>query len=314
MRTTVLGATGGIGRAITIELAARGHDVIAASRSITAADVPAGVRAVPTDLRDAAQAHRATDGADVVVMAAQVPYQRWKTELGPLVDAALAASTTTGARFVMVDNLYAYGTPDAPISEATPEHPTTRKGILRRDLGRRLLAAHADGRARVAIGRFSDYYGPAGTNTIVHQLAVTRVLQGKAPRAYIAADQPHTFHYLPDAARGFATLVEQPEGDGRAWILPASPAVTQRELLGQLNRIAGLPDRIGRVTPAMLRMAGLFDPQLREAHELIAQFDRPYITDATAFEQAFGTVELTPHATALEDTLAAARDRVTHSA
>lgn len=310
MRTTVLGATGGIGRAITLELAARGHEVTAASRSISQADLPADVRVLPTDLRDPAQARRATDGADVVVMAAQVPYSRWSTELVPLVDGALDATIAAGARFVMVDNLYAYGTPDTPISDTTPEATTTRKGMLRRDLGRRLLAAHADGRARVTIGRFSDYYGPAGTNTIVHQLAVARVVQGKAPRAYIDADQPHTFHYLPDAARGFATLVERPEADGRAWILPATPAVTQRELLTELAQIACVPERFGRVTPAMLRLAGLFDADLREAHELIGQFDRPYVTDATAFEQAFGPVELTPHAAALEVTLAAARGGV----
>lgn len=314
MRTTVLGATGGIGRAIVLELARRGHDVTAASRSITTAGLPAGVRALPTDVRDAAQARRATDGADVVVMAAQVPYSRWRTELVPLVDAALDAASTAGARFVMVDNLYAYGAPDTPISDATPEATTTRKGMLRRDLGRRLLSAHAEGRARVTIGRFSDYYGPDGTNTVLHQLAISRVVAGRAPRAYIAADQPHTFHYLPDAARGFATLVEQPDADGRSWILPASPAVTQRELLGQLTRIAGLPDRIGRVTPAMLRVAGLFNAQLREARELISQFARPYVTDATAFDQAFGPVELTPHVAALEATLAAARDLVPHPA
>lgn len=45
MRITVLGATGGIGRAVTLELAARGHDVTAASRSIaTAACRPGSAR------------------------------------------------------------------------------------------------------------------------------------------------------------------------------------------------------------------------------------------------------------------------------
>lgn len=312
MRTTVLGATGGIGRAITLELARRGHQVTAASRSITSEGLPASVRALPTDLWDPAQARRATADAEVVVMAAQVPYSRWSRELVPLVDAASDAAAAAHARFVMVDNLYAYGTPDTPISDTTPEATRTRKGVLRRDIGRRLLAAHEDGRTRVTIGRFSDYYGPGGTKTVLHQLAVVRALASKAPRAYIAADQPHTFHYLPDAARGFATLVERPEADGRSWILPATAAVTQQELLSHLTRIAGLPDRIGRVTPAMLRLAGLFNAELREAYELIGQFDRPYVVDATDFEQAFGTVELTSHDAALQATLAAARGRVHH--
>lgn len=303
---TVLGATGGIGRAVTHELTTRGHEVTAASRSVTTAEVPAGVRALPTDLRDPSQSRRAADGADVVVMAAQVPYAKWRTELPALVDASLDAAGDAGARLVMVDNLYAYDSPGTPISEATPETPSTDKGRLRRDLGQRLLAAHADGRARVTIGRFADYYGPHGTNSLVHVLGVERVRRGRAPQAYIDADQPHTFHHLADAARGFATLVERPEADGQVWILPAAPAITQRELLTQLARLAGLPAKIGRVTPAMLRLAGLVDANLREAWELRHQFDRPYVVDARRFERAFGAIEVTPHAEALHTTLAEA--------
>jgi hypothetical protein len=82
-------------------------------------------------------------------MAAQVPYPRWATELVPLVDAALDAAEVAGARLVMVDNLYAYGSPGVPMRETTPEAATSRKGALRRDIGERLLAAHRAGRVRV---------------------------------------------------------------------------------------------------------------------------------------------------------------------
>ncbi len=54
MHITVLGATGGIGNAIVDELAARGHEVTAVSRSVTAAHVPPGTHVRPTDLTDAA--------------------------------------------------------------------------------------------------------------------------------------------------------------------------------------------------------------------------------------------------------------------
>jgi nucleoside-diphosphate-sugar epimerase len=307
VRITVLGATGGIGRATTTELVARGHDVTASSRSITAADAPAGARPHPADLTDPTAAADAVQGADVVVMAAQVPYPRWHTDLLPLFDGVLAATAAAAARLVVVDNLYAYGVPEGPITDATPETAPTRKGALRRELGRRLLAAHAEGRARVTIGRFSDYFGPRGTNSLIHQLGVLRVLAGKAPQAFIDGDQLHTFAYLPDAARGFATLAERPDADGRSWILPATEAVTQRQLLTELAELAGLAPKVGRITPAMLWAAGLFDPQLREAREMTDAFARPYVTRADDFEAAFGLVPLTPHREALAATLAAAR-------
>ncbi len=300
---TVLGAAGGAGRAIVGELAARGHDVVASSRHGDA-PAPDGVRRVAADLDDPGQVAAACRGSEVVVMAASIPYPRWADELVPMVDRALDAATATGARFVMVDNLYAYGAPPEAITEATPEAPGTRKGQLRAQLGQRLLRAHADGRARVAVGRFSDCYGPGAPNTLLYMLGIRRALAGKRPQAFIDGDQPHTFAYLPDVARGFATLVERPAADGRTWILPAAPAVTQRQLLEIVAQEAGLPPRIGRVSPAMLAVAGLFDAQLREARELTEQWDRPYRTDASAFEATFGKIEVTPHDIAVAATTA----------
>lgn len=187
------------------------------------------------------------------------------------------------------------------------QRATSRKGELRRDLGRHLLAAHVSGRVQVSIGRFSDYHGAGGTNSVLYVLGVKRVLAGKAPQAYMAADQPHTFHYLPDAARGFATLVERDEADGRTWILPAAPPITQHALLSLLADAAGLPRKVGRITPTMLWLIGLVDRDMKEAREVIDQFDRPYTVDASGFEATFGPVELTCHGDAVVQTLASFR-------
>jgi nucleoside-diphosphate-sugar epimerase len=305
---TVLGATGGIGRAIVTELVHRGHTVTAASRSVADTTWPAGVRVLPSDLRDPASAAAACTGADVVVMAAQVPYSGWATELTPLVDAAVDAAADAGARLVMVDNLYGYGFPDGPMTEDSPLAATTRKGRLRAELGQRLLAAHDSGRVRVTIGRFADYYGPGGENSLLNQVGVKPAVAGKTARVFIAGDQPHTFHYLPDAARGFATLVEHPEADGRIWILPAAPAVTQDELYRLLGEVLGRELKVGRITPLMLRLIGLVNRELKEALEVVGQFDRPYVTDASAFEAAFGPIEVTDHRDALAATVAWARE------
>lgn len=300
---TVLGAAGGVGNTVVAELAARGHDVNAVSRRGDAA-VPEGVRQQAADLSVPSDVRAACHGSDVVVMAANVPYAQWATQLPPMVDSVIDATAEAGARLVMVDNLYAYGSPGEPITEATPETASTRKGRLRRELGRRLLQAHQDGRTRVSIGRFSDCYGPGARNTVVYMLGIRRALAGKRPRAFIDGDQPHTFAYLPDVARGFAALVERNESDGQVWVLPAAPAITQRELLGIVARETGVTGRIGTVTRPMLALAGLFDGQLRELRELTEQWDRPYRTDASAFQATLGPIGTTPHSGAIAETVA----------
>ena len=304
MRITVLGAAGGAGQAITHELAARGHEVIAASRSATTRSWPQGVTAIATDIDDRHATRAACRDAEVVVMAAQVPYSRWYTELPGLVERAADAAAEVGARFVMVDNLYAYGSPGTPMTEATPEAATTRKGQLRATIGQRLLERHAAGELRVTIGRFADYYGPFDGNSLVNQLMLQPGVAGKRVRTFIADDQPHTFHYLPDVARGFATLVEHPEADGRVWILPAVQACTQAALLDHLDAALDAPVRRGRVSPAMLWMIGLFTAELREAREVVPQFDRAYEIDASDFESTFGPIEVTPHDEAIASTVA----------
>jgi nucleoside-diphosphate-sugar epimerase len=258
------------------------------------------------DLADRDAAIAAAEGAEVVVMAAQVPYHRWYTELGDLFDNALQAAASAGARLVVVDNLYAYGSPGTPIGADSPEAAATRKGSLRRELGRRLLAAHDAGQAPVTIGRFADYYGGRG-HSLVDELMVGPAVRGKRPRGFISLDQPHTFHYLGDAARGFARLVEEPAADGHVWVLPAAPPITQGDLLDLLARVLDRPLRPSRISPAMLWVAGLVDVRLREAREVVAQFDRPYVVDASAFEAAFGPIETTPHEQALRATVAALR-------
>ena len=309
MDVTVLGATGGIGRTIVDELVSRGHEVTAVSRSVGSITLPEGARSLPADITDPVAVARACAGSDVVVMAASLPYAAWHTELQPFVDGALQGAAAAGARFVMVDNLYAYGSPTGPITDASPLNGPTRKAEVRRRLAARLLAAHERGDTSVSIGRFSDYYGAHGDNSLIGMLIIDRILRGKHPQAFIDADQPHTFAYLPDAARGFATLVERPDADGRSWILPAGPPVTQRQLADLVSEAAGAPLRLRRITPAMLLLAGCLDAQLREAREQVPQFDRPYEARGDDFVARFGPVPITPHPEAVATTVAARRSR-----
>lgn len=303
MRITVLGATGGIGRAVTDELVSRGHDVVAVNRSGNG-DIPGVVDHRAADLHDRAATTQAVAGSDVVVLAAQPPYPQWVDQWPTMLDHALAATGAAGARLVFTDNLYAYAPADAPLTEDSPEHATDMKGALRRRLGRRLLDAHRSGQIRAAIGRFSDYYGPRGINGTPYILGIDAGLRGRKMRGLVDLDQPHTYHYLPDAARGFATLVEHPGADGRVWMLPAAAPITQRTLLGLVNDHLDVPVRIGVVSPLMLRLAGLRDPMVRETRSVTAQFDRPWVVDATRFVDAFGAVGVTPHQQAVAETVA----------
>jgi putative NADH-flavin reductase len=69
MKIAILGASGGCGRQLVEQAAARGHDVTAIGRGSSELDVPAGVRAVRCELSDEAGLADAFAGADVVASA-----------------------------------------------------------------------------------------------------------------------------------------------------------------------------------------------------------------------------------------------------
>jgi nucleoside-diphosphate-sugar epimerase len=304
----VFGATGAIGGAVVTELLHAGRTVRAVSRG---GHAPDGAQGVAADASDRAQAARAAAGAAVIYHCASPPYTQWPKLFPALTGSILGAAESSGAKLVFADNLYAYGPVDGPLREDLPAAAGGRKGRTRVEMAAQLLGAHRDGRARVVIGRASDYYGPRGTGSTAGQTVFGRILAGKKPQWPGRLDQPHTFHYLPDIARGLLVLADRREADGQVWHLPAAGPLTAQQFFDMIAEAAGqpVPARASVASPALLAVAGVFSPLLREMRETSYQFRAPFVIDASKFEAAFGRLEPTAHRDAVQQTVAWYRSR-----
>jgi nucleoside-diphosphate-sugar epimerase len=298
----VLGAAGGTGSAVVRELVARGLPVRAVTRSGTA-DLPVGVEQVAVDIASPGGARQACDGAVVVYHCAQPDYTKWVVLFPPLTAAVLDGAAAAGAKLVFADNLYGYGPADGPMTEETPQRAEGPKGRTRVDMAAAILRAHADGTLRCTIGRSSDYYGPRGTATTAGDNIMGPALRGKRARWLGSLDQPHTLNYLEDIGRALVTLGERDAADGGVWHLPAAEPLTGRQFLTLVYEAAGHPAKLGVATRRMVRLAGLFKPLVRELKETLYQFERPFISDASKFERAFGPFVPTPHREAVRRTV-----------
>ncbi len=304
----VLGAGGGTGGAIVRELVGQGRRVRAVTRSgATSASTgtlpPASYEDVAADITDASALERAVAGATVVYHAAQPSYTRWAQEFPAMTRGVLTAAADAGAKLVFADNLYMYPPLDGAMDETTPATAQTKKGKVRAAMAAELLAAHREGRLRVAIGRSSDYYGAWGPGSAVGDRLFKAVLAGKKAQWFGSLDQPHTLAYLPDMARAFVVLGDRDEADGKVWHTPAAPDLTGREFIELAARVAGRPARPVALSAGALRLPGLFIPILREFPELMYQWERPFVSDASAFPAAFGPFTPTPHEQAIAATL-----------
>lgn len=289
----VLGATGGAGNAIARALHDAGLPVRAVNRS-GKADLPAGIATMAADITTADGIARAVAGGSVVYMAAQPPYHRWPEEFPPMLERVVDGVAASGAKLVMVDNLYGYGSGAGTMTEDTPERASDRKGAVRRRMTEMLLDAHRSGKLRVAIGRASDYFGPRADNSGITALAIEPVAGGKTLRWTGALDVPHSVAYLPDIAKAYVTLGTSDEADGDIWILPHGEPVTGRRFLEAVNATLPKPLRTGVISKTLLRLASPFHKISKETLGILYQWTEPFAVDDTKFQEVFGPFEVTP--------------------
>lgn len=304
----VFGATGAIGGAVVGELLREGRSVRAVSRRGRA---PEGAQGVAALAADPPQATAAAASAAVVYHCASPPYTKWPELFPPLTRSILGAAESSGAKLVFADNLYSYGPVDGPLREDLPALARGRKGRVRAEMAAELLGASRDGRARVAIGRASDYYGPHGTGSTAGETVFGRILAGNRPQWTGRLDQPHTFHFLSDIARGLLVLADHREADGQVWHLPAAEPLTAQQFFDMVAGAAGrpVPVHASVAGPVLLAVAGIFSPLLREVGETAYQFRAPFVIDSSKFDAASGRLEPTPHHEAVEQTVAWYRSR-----
>jgi nucleoside-diphosphate-sugar epimerase len=206
----VLGATGGIGGEVARTLLARGWTVRALARASSSSAQRLnidGVDWIEGDAMHRDDVVRAAQGADLIVHAVNPPgYRNWALLVLPMIDNSIAAAQAHGARILVPGTVYNYGSGSAqPLTERSPQKPSSRKGAIRVEMERRLQASGV----RVLIVRAGDFFGPrAGNNWFSQGL----VKAGKPVRTVAypgAAGVGHAWAYLPDLADTMVRLAEQ---------------------------------------------------------------------------------------------------------
>lgn len=286
----VIFGTGPVGRALMRELLGRGKTVRVVNRS-GGGSFPAGVEHRTGDAADRQFAREASGGATVVYQCLAPPYHRWP-ELFPRMQAGvLSGATAAGAKLVAMENVYMYGSPYArPLTERRPMTATTRKGRVRTEMAEELLQAHRKGRVRVAIGRASDFFGPEVVDSAMGARVFRPALRGGAANVLGDPRLPHTYSYVPDIARGLATLGQRDEALGEVWHLPGPETVTTREFLTMVFSETGHPPAVRRAGRMTLRLLGFFKPEVRELVEMMYQFEEPFVVEHDKFVASFGDI------------------------
>ena len=285
---TILGAGGAIGNALVPILQAENTPIRAVSRGAVPYE---GVEAVAADLTDAEATKKAVSGSTVVYLLAGLKYdvRVWSVEWPKIMSNVIQACKESSSRLIFFDNVYMYGPVQGKMTEETAFHPTSAKGRVRADIALQLLNEMQSGSIEALIARCADFYGPGGDRTSVPNMFVfAKLAQRKKAQWLYNADVPHSFTYIPDAARSLYLLALRDDAFGQTWHLPtAANSITGRDFVSAAAAAMGGPSGLSVMPKWMVSLGGLFDRAAKEAVEMSYQNELPYIFDSSKFNSAF---------------------------
>lgn len=288
--TTILGAGGPISNELVKILAAKGAPVRLVSRNPRPA-MP-GTETLAADIADREQALRAVAGSSVVCLLIGLKYDTsiWRESWPRIMANSIEAAKRAGAKLLFFDNVYMYGKVNGPMTEDTPYNPASKKGAIRAQIATMLMDEVKRGHLTAMIARAADFYGPADAQHGFPNVLVFDAFAKASKAQWLINDQvPHSLTFTPDAARGVAMLTERPSAWNQVWHLPTcTPAPTGKAFIHMAAQAFLVQPQYRILGRGMIRIGGWFNSLVRELHEMLYQYDSPYVFDSSKFAREFG--------------------------
>ncbi|MBG9375707.1 NAD-dependent epimerase/dehydratase family protein [Panacibacter sp. DH6] len=286
---TILGAGGAVSNQLAPVLISNNENVRLVSRKAKPVN---GAAAFAADLTNKIQTAEAVKGSSVVYLLAGLQYdiRVWSEQWPKIMQHVVEACKQYNAKLVFFDNVYMYGRVDGTMTETTPFNPCSRKGEVRARIATFLLDEMKAGNIQATIARAADFYGPIGFATSVANLLVFQNMQKKKRAQWLMnAKVPHSFTYVPDAAKALYILAKDDHAFGQTWHLPTAPGpLTGEAFIAAAAEAMNASAKYTVISKWMMQLIGLFNRPLKESVEMLYQNEWPYIFDSAKFDNAYG--------------------------
>jgi nucleoside-diphosphate-sugar epimerase len=285
---TILGAGGVIANELVKELSAKRKQIRLVSRTskqnLNASEV------FSADLSDAQQTMNAVTGSEVVFLLVGLKYQLkvW-AELWPrIMRNTIEACKKANAKLIFFDNVYMYGKVSGPMTEETPFNPASKKGEIRAQIAAMLLNEIRQGNITACIARCADFYGPHANHSIPNIVIFDKLAKGSKAAWPVTDSVRHSFSLTLDAAKSLMLLAESETSWNQTWHVPtASDPPTGEQFIQMVANEYGVQPKYRILTKSMVKLAGIFNSDLRDLYEMLYQYEFEYIFDSTKFENDF---------------------------
>lgn len=262
-KVTVLGINGHIGHHAAAAFVAAGYTVSGFGR--TNRQPIAGVSFVKGDAASVDDLTAAIAGADIVVNALNLPYDKWdKGRAEAQLANVIAAMGSSGKTLMYPGNIYNYAATDRRVTPSTPQRPQTPRGAIRVRQEEMLAAASKAGTFQTLILRAGDFYAPGNSGDWYDQAMLMDARKG---RVYHMGELSlgHAWAYLPDYARAFVRVAEERAKLGAFENFHfAGHYASQQALMDAIRKAAPVPLKVVPLPWFILQAMGLANGPIRE--------------------------------------------------
>ncbi len=271
---TVLGINGHIGHHAAWAFQQAGFTVTGFGRSNR--HPLAGVAFLKGDAGSLADLKSAIAGADIVVNALNLPYDKWdKGRAEAQLATVITAMGESGKTLMFPGNVYNYAASDRRMAPSTPQRPQTPRGAIRVRQEDMLAAASKAGKFQTIIVRAGDFYAPGNSGDWYDQAMLMEAKKGKVYRM-AAPELGHAWAYLPDLGRAFAVLGEK-RGEFGAFenFHFAGHYVTHGALMDAIVKASPVPLKVAPLPWIILQAMGLANGVIREVLKMRYLWNNP---------------------------------------
>ncbi|MBD7956365.1 SDR family oxidoreductase [Microbacterium sp. Sa4CUA7] len=239
LRLLFLGGTGTISTACVRAAVAAGHDVTVLTRGTRDRDLPAQVRRVTGDVRDAESIRAAIGDERFDVVADFLSY------VPEHVATVLSAVEGRIAQYIYISSASAYEKPPRylPVTESTPlRNPFWKYSRDKIACEQLLVDAHRSRSLPVTIVRPSHTYDETKIPTIGGWTDIARLRAGKPVVIHGDGTSLWTITHADDFAVAFTGLLGNPAAVGDAFTITGTHAPSWNQIYGWLADAAGVTD------------------------------------------------------------------------
>ncbi len=256
---------------------------------------PQNVELIAADVTNKSGMESIAQRAEVIFSCTDVPYQLWG-EFYPATATALAdALSKTKAKLVFADNMYSYGDVlGAEMHENLPHTAKTKKGSIRASVINTLLHSGLEFSNRVAIVKAADFIGPRIHKGVFGTDFMEKLIQNKKIILFGKPNLPHAFTYINDFAKAIVNVGTTPDAFGQIWHVPNAPAISLNTWVHLFETETNKKAKVLVLPKVAVWAAGLFNPLIREFHELSYQFEHPYLVNHDKYAARFGNHSTNP--------------------